>query len=199
MTAMVRARFVTLYRWGVHSMAEGKHMARAARKQAITPQGTARHSHFYERCAHWSFNRSGEVEPIRWHRERWVLAGTALLITLLSGFIMPAWASAMRPAPTPDGARPAAAGAAQGSPGNHSVADGGRLAARAGAAGPDAVRYLHRPRPRHERPAAGDGCGGRCASPRCTASARAGVRFPARQRRQPRRACASIATRPAAP
>jgi murein DD-endopeptidase MepM/ murein hydrolase activator NlpD len=31
-----------------------------------------------------------------------VLAGTAMLITLLSGFIMPAWASAMRPSPLPE-------------------------------------------------------------------------------------------------
>ncbi|HEY8682815.1 MAG TPA: peptidoglycan DD-metalloendopeptidase family protein [Rhodanobacter sp.] len=76
--------------------------ARHARKQAICRKAQRRHSHFYERCSHWSFNRSGEVEPIHWHRERWVLAGTALLITLLSGFIIPAWASAMRPVPVPE-------------------------------------------------------------------------------------------------
>ncbi|OOG57964.1 peptidoglycan DD-metalloendopeptidase family protein [Rhodanobacter sp. C03] len=83
-------------------MTEEKKGARHARKQAISRKAQRRHSHFYERCAHWSFNRSAEVEPIHWHRERWVLAGTALLITLLSGFIMPAWASAMRPAPAPE-------------------------------------------------------------------------------------------------
>ncbi len=87
---------------GVYSMAEEKQGARQARKQAICRKAQRRHSHFYERCAHWSFNRSGEIEPIHWHRERLVLAGTALLITLLSGFIMPAWASAMRPAPAPE-------------------------------------------------------------------------------------------------
>ena len=83
-------------------MAEEKQGARQNRKQAICRKAQRRHSNFYERCAHWSFNRSGEIEPIRWHRERLVLAGTALLITALSGFIMPAWASAMRPAPTPE-------------------------------------------------------------------------------------------------
>ncbi|WP_158754559.1 peptidoglycan DD-metalloendopeptidase family protein [Dyella sp. S184] len=83
-------------------MTEEKKGARHARKQAISRKAQRRHSHFYERCAHWSFNRSAEVEPIHWHRERLVLAGTALLITLLSGFIMPAWASAMRPAPAPE-------------------------------------------------------------------------------------------------
>ncbi|GAB2541258.1 OapA family protein [Rhodanobacter koreensis] len=83
-------------------MTEEKKGARHARKQAINRKAQRRHSHFYERCAHWSFNRSAEVEPIHWHRERLVLAGTALLITLLSGFIMPAWASAMRPAPIPE-------------------------------------------------------------------------------------------------
>ena len=83
-------------------MAEENPGARHARKQAICRKAQRRHSHFYERCAHWSFNRSAELEPIHWHRERWVLAGTALLITLLSGFIMPAWASAMRPDPVPE-------------------------------------------------------------------------------------------------
>ena len=83
-------------------MAEENQVTRHARKQAICRKAQRRHSHFYERCAHWSFNRSAEVEPIRWHREHLVLAGTALLITLLSGFIRPAWASAMRPAPAPE-------------------------------------------------------------------------------------------------
>jgi len=83
-------------------MAEDNRGARLARRQAICRKAQWRHSHFYERCSHWSFNRSGEVEPISWHRERWVLAGTAMLITLLSGFIMPAWASAMRPSPLPE-------------------------------------------------------------------------------------------------
>jgi murein DD-endopeptidase MepM/ murein hydrolase activator NlpD len=83
-------------------MAEDNRGARLARRQAICRKAQWRHSHFYERCSHWSFNRSGEIEPISWHRERWVLAGTAMLITLLSGFIMPAWASAMRPSPLPE-------------------------------------------------------------------------------------------------
>ncbi|MEP7187466.1 MAG: peptidoglycan DD-metalloendopeptidase family protein [Rhodanobacter sp.] len=79
-------------------MAQYKQGARQARKQAICRKAQRRHSHFYERCSHWSFDRSNDIEPIHWHRERLVLAGTALLVTLLSGFIMPAWASAMRPA-----------------------------------------------------------------------------------------------------
>lgn len=82
-------------------MGEGLHMAHAARKQAIRRKAQRRHSHFYERCAHWSFTRHSEAEPIRWHRERWVLAGTALLVTVLSGFILPAWATAMRSTPSP--------------------------------------------------------------------------------------------------
>ena len=74
--------------------------ARHARKQAICRKAQRRHVSFYERCAHWSFDRSESTTPIHWHRERWVLAGTALMVTLLSGFIMPAWATAMKPAPT---------------------------------------------------------------------------------------------------
>ena len=80
-------------------MGEANKIARAARKQAIRRKAQRRHSHFYERFSHWSFCNHSEAEPIRWHRERWVLAGTALLITALSGFIIPAWASAMRPDP----------------------------------------------------------------------------------------------------
>ena len=83
-------------------MVEEKQGARKARKQAICRKAQQQHSHFYERFAHWSFHQSDVVEPIHWHRERWVLAGMALLITLLSGFIMPAWASAMRPAVMPE-------------------------------------------------------------------------------------------------
>lgn len=86
---------------GDYGMAEENMSALHARKQAICRKAQRRHSHFYERCAHWSFDRSNDLEPIRWHREHWMLAGTALLITLLSGFIMPAWATALRPAPTP--------------------------------------------------------------------------------------------------
>ena len=83
-------------------MAEQKQGARKARKQAICRKAQQQHSHFYERFAHWSFHQSDVVEPIHWHRERWVLGGMALLITLLSGVIMPAWASAMRPAVVPE-------------------------------------------------------------------------------------------------
>lgn len=93
--------FVILH-CGLASMAEEKQGARMARKQAMCRKAQHRHSHFYERCSHWTFNRSDVVEPIHWHRERWVLAGTALLITLLSGFIMPAWATAMRPPVVPE-------------------------------------------------------------------------------------------------
>lgn len=101
MTAMVRRVCYFVLR-GAYGMTEENQGSRRARKQAICRKAQRQHSHFYERCAHWSFNRSDEVEPLRWHRERLVLAGTALLITLLSGVIMPAWATAMRPAPLPE-------------------------------------------------------------------------------------------------
>lgn len=83
-------------------MAEERKDARLARRQAMCRKAQHRHSHFYDRCTHWSFNRSDEIEPIQWHRERWVIAGMALLITVLSGFIMPAWATAMRPPVLPE-------------------------------------------------------------------------------------------------
>ncbi|MDI3259134.1 MAG: peptidoglycan DD-metalloendopeptidase family protein [Sinobacteraceae bacterium] len=79
-------------------MAKNPEVTRA-RKEAMRRKAQRRHSHFYARCAHWSFSHQQEVEPIRWHRERWILAGTALLVTALAGFILPAWGSAMRPEP----------------------------------------------------------------------------------------------------
>ena len=91
-------RLMALY-GGALGMGEKNKAARSTRKLAMQRKAQRRHSHFYERCAHWSFSRDGEAEPIHWHRERWVLAATALLITGLSGFIIPAWAGAMHPAP----------------------------------------------------------------------------------------------------
>lgn len=80
-------------------MGEDNQGARYARKLAICRKAQHQHTRFYERCAHWSFDRGEAIAPIRWHRERWVLAGTAVVATLLSGFLMPAWATAMKPAP----------------------------------------------------------------------------------------------------
>jgi len=82
-------------------MSEALRGARRARKLAICRKAQRRHNSFYERCAHWSFDRLEPAAPIHWHRERWVLAGTALMATLLSGLVMPAWATAMKPAPAP--------------------------------------------------------------------------------------------------
>ncbi|MER3547084.1 MAG: peptidase M23, partial [Rhodanobacteraceae bacterium] len=65
------------------------------RRQAICRQAQRRHSHFYARCSHWSFGRDVLTAPIRWSRERWVLAGGALLLGLLTGVGLPLWAKAM--------------------------------------------------------------------------------------------------------
>ncbi|HXS73626.1 MAG TPA: peptidoglycan DD-metalloendopeptidase family protein [Rhodanobacteraceae bacterium] len=66
------------------------------RRQAICRKAQQRHSHFYARCAHWSFYRNAFSAPIRWGRERWVLSGGALLLALLTLVGLPAWAHAMR-------------------------------------------------------------------------------------------------------
>jgi murein DD-endopeptidase MepM/ murein hydrolase activator NlpD len=81
-------------------MGEGN-IARNARKAAIRRKAQRRHSHFYERCAHWSFSRHADPEPIHWQRERWVLAAAACVLTALAAFALPAWASAMRTDPVP--------------------------------------------------------------------------------------------------
>jgi murein DD-endopeptidase MepM/ murein hydrolase activator NlpD len=86
---------------GIRGMGEVNRIAHSARRQAIRRKAQHRHSHFYDRCGHWSFNRNTSAEPLRWHRERWILAGTAFLLVLLSGLVIPAWAGAMRSNPVP--------------------------------------------------------------------------------------------------
>jgi murein DD-endopeptidase MepM/ murein hydrolase activator NlpD len=80
-------------------MGEGQKTAHAARRQAMRRKTQQRHVHFYRRCAHWSFSQGAEAQPLRWRRERWILAATSLLLTLLSAVVIPAWASAMKPTP----------------------------------------------------------------------------------------------------
>lgn len=70
--------------------------AHSARKQAIRRKAQRRHSHFYDSRAHWSFSRNASAEPLSWSRERWILAGTAFFLVILSALVIPAWAGAMR-------------------------------------------------------------------------------------------------------
>ncbi|MET0936975.1 MAG: peptidoglycan DD-metalloendopeptidase family protein [Luteibacter sp.] len=70
--------------------------AHSARKQAIRRKAQRRHSHFYDSRAHWSFSRNASSEPLSWTRERWILAGTAFLLVILSALVIPAWAGAMK-------------------------------------------------------------------------------------------------------
>lgn len=70
--------------------------AHSARKQAIRRKAQRRHSHFYDSRAHWSFSRNASAEPLSWTRERWILAGTAFLLVILSALVIPAWAGAMK-------------------------------------------------------------------------------------------------------
>lgn len=70
--------------------------AHSARKQAIRRKAQRRHSHFYDTRAHWSFSRNASAEPLSWSRERWILAGTAFLLVILSALVIPAWAGAMK-------------------------------------------------------------------------------------------------------
>ncbi|MHC1480909.1 OapA family protein [Frateuria aurantia] len=77
-------------------MGEQQRRACSSRKQAIRRKAQQCHSHFYERVAHWSFCPHGEASPLHWHRERWLLGGTTLLLTALSALILPAWAGALQ-------------------------------------------------------------------------------------------------------
>ncbi|MGH8144879.1 MAG: peptidoglycan DD-metalloendopeptidase family protein [Rhodanobacteraceae bacterium] len=68
----------------------------AVRRQAIRRKTRHCHPRFYERCSHWSFHAEAPASAFRWTRERWVLGGGALLLTLLTALGIPAWASVIR-------------------------------------------------------------------------------------------------------
>ncbi|HEX5961381.1 MAG TPA: peptidoglycan DD-metalloendopeptidase family protein [Rhodanobacteraceae bacterium] len=63
------------------------------RRQAIRRKTRHCHSHFYARCAHWSFHADVPTSAFRWTRERWVLGGGAFLLVLLTLLGIPAWAN----------------------------------------------------------------------------------------------------------
>lgn len=77
-------------------MAEQQRRGCKSRKQAIRRKAQQCHAPFYARVSHWSFCPHGEAAPIHWQRERWLLAGTALLLTALSALVLPAWAGALQ-------------------------------------------------------------------------------------------------------
>jgi murein DD-endopeptidase MepM/ murein hydrolase activator NlpD len=66
------------------------------RRQAIRRKTRHCHSHFYARCAHWSFHAEAAANAFRWKREGWVVGGGALLLALLTLLGIPAWANVMR-------------------------------------------------------------------------------------------------------
>jgi murein DD-endopeptidase MepM/ murein hydrolase activator NlpD len=66
------------------------------RRQAIRRKTRHCHSHFYARCAHWTFHAEAPLSALRWTRERWVLGGGAFLLALLTLLGIPAWAKVMQ-------------------------------------------------------------------------------------------------------
>jgi murein DD-endopeptidase MepM/ murein hydrolase activator NlpD len=78
------------------TMGDVNRAAHQTRRQAIRRKAQRRHAHFYDSRAHWSFSRNASSEPLSWSRERWILAGTACLLVILSALIIPAWAGAMK-------------------------------------------------------------------------------------------------------
>ncbi|TAN04009.1 MAG: peptidase M23 [Rhodanobacteraceae bacterium] len=63
------------------------------RSQAIRRKTRQCHSHFYARCAHWSFHSDAPASAFRWSREGWILGGGALLLLLLTLLGIPSWAN----------------------------------------------------------------------------------------------------------
>ncbi len=79
-------------------MGEGPQGLHAKRRQALRREVQHRHDRFYRRCTHWVLAGDGDAhaQPVRWHREHWILAATVALMTLLSAVAIPGWASAMK-------------------------------------------------------------------------------------------------------
>jgi murein DD-endopeptidase MepM/ murein hydrolase activator NlpD len=70
--------------------------AHVSRRQAIRRKTRHCHSHFYAYREHWSFHAEVPASAFRWMRERWVLAGGAFLLALLTLLGIPVWASVMQ-------------------------------------------------------------------------------------------------------
>ncbi len=72
---------------------------RAARRLALRRRAQRQHLDFYLRNQTWTFLQNVATAPVSWRREHWVLGGTAILLTILVGAIMPNFASATRSEP----------------------------------------------------------------------------------------------------
>lgn len=69
---------------------------RVARRLALRRRAQRQHFDFYLRNQTWTFLQNVAAAPVSWRREHWVLGGTAILLTILVGAIMPTFASATR-------------------------------------------------------------------------------------------------------
>ena len=72
---------------------------RIARRLALRRRAQRRHFNFYLRNQTWTFMQNVAAAPVSWRREHWILGGTAVLLTVLIGVIMPTFASATRSEP----------------------------------------------------------------------------------------------------
>lgn len=69
-----------------------------ARRLAVRRRARRQHIKFYLRNHTWTFLRN-VATPVSWQKEHWILGGTAILLTVLVGVIMPTFASATRNEP----------------------------------------------------------------------------------------------------
>ena len=67
-----------------------------ARRLAVRRRARRQHLKFYLRNHKWTFLRNVAAAPVSWRKEHWILGGTAVLLTVLVGVIMPTFASATR-------------------------------------------------------------------------------------------------------
>ena len=62
---------------------------RIALRLALRRRARRQHFNFYLRNQTWTFLRNVAAAPVSWRREHWILGGTAVLLTILVGVIMP--------------------------------------------------------------------------------------------------------------
>ncbi len=66
------------------------------RRLALRRRAQRQHFNFYLRNQTWTFLQNVATAPVSWRREHWILGGTALMLVVLAGVIMPTFASATR-------------------------------------------------------------------------------------------------------
>ena len=78
-----------------------KSTGRRTRRLALRRHAQRTHFHFYSHRSNWTFLQNVAASPVNWRAEHWILGAVALLLTALTGIVIPTWANATRHVPDP--------------------------------------------------------------------------------------------------